>query len=254
MCFEGSMYTDLHCHLLWGIDDGPEDKSATLDMAYALSSLGFSAVAPSSHAQPHFPGRAEVARRRVEAQAALSEAGLGLSLYENAENFLDERFLEREMAQQGWHINGGPWLLVEVPFEAVVPALPDLVFRLRRQGSRPLFAHPERCAQFQPAGRAEEMVQLGAGLQLDLGSLTGRYGRPARKLAFRLLEAGLYTVAATDLHGPDGAEKWVSAAMRELSRAVGDEQLKRLMAENPAKIVRGDSLDERPSGPGSGRG
>lgn len=248
------MYTDLHCHLLWGIDDGPTDRSATVAMARALFSLGFSSVAPSSHAQPQFPDRAEVAERRVEAQAAIAEAGLSLALYENAENLLDERFLEREMAQQGWHINGGPWLLLEVPFEARVPALPDIVFRLRRRGSRPLFAHPERCAQFQSLERAEEVVQMGAGLQLDLGSLTGRYGKPARKLAYRLLEAGLYAVAATDLHGPDGAEKWVSEALRELYRAVGDAELKRLMAENPARIVRGESLDERPSDPGSGRG
>src|SRR3990172_6483081 len=28
----GAMYTDLHCHLLWGIDDGPEDPAATLSM------------------------------------------------------------------------------------------------------------------------------------------------------------------------------------------------------------------------------
>lgn len=248
------MYTDLHCHLLWGIDDGPEDRDTTLAMARALTSLGFSSVAPSSHAQPQFAERSQVTVRRAEAQAAIAEAGLTLALYENAENLLDERFLEREMAQAGWHINGGPWLLVEVPFEARVPALPDLVFRLRRRGARPLFAHPERCAQFQSQERAEEVVQMGAGLQLDLGSLTGRYGKPARKLAFRLLEAGLYSVAATDLHGPEGAEKWVSEAMRELSRAVGEEQLKRLMAENPARIVRGESLEDRLSGGGSGRG
>jgi protein-tyrosine phosphatase len=136
--------------------------------------------------------------------------------------------------------------LVEVPFEAIVPTLAELVFRLRRKGSRPLFAHPERCAHFEGKGRAEEVVRTGAGLQLDLGSLIGRYGRPARKLARKFLEAGLYTVAATDLHGPDGAQKWVSEAMRELSHAVGNTELERLMDANPARIVRGEALDDAP--------
>jgi protein-tyrosine phosphatase len=240
------MYTDLHCHLLWGIDDGPEDPAATLSMARALSALGFGAVAPSTHAQPQFPGRADVATRREEVRALLAEQGIALSLFEGAENMLDEQFLERELSDRGWHINGGPWLLVEVPFEAIVPTLAELVFRLRRKGSRPLFAHPERCAHFEGKGRAEEVVRTGAGLQLDLGSLIGRYGRPARKLARKFLEAGLYTVAATDLHGPDGAQKWVSEAMRELSHAVGNTELERLMDANPARIVRGEALDDAP--------
>ena len=137
------MYTDLHCHLLWGIDDGPEDPAATLSMARALSALGFGAVAPSTHAQPQFPGRADVATRREEVRALLAEQGIALSLFEGAENMLDEQFLERELSDRGWHINGGPWLLVEVPFEAIVPTLAELVFRLRRRGSRPLFAHPD---------------------------------------------------------------------------------------------------------------
>ena len=56
-----------------------------------------------------------------------------------------------------------------------LPALPDLVFRLRRKGLLPLFAHPERCAEFEKPGRAEEVAAAILFLASDEASfVTGQ--------------------------------------------------------------------------------
>jgi protein-tyrosine phosphatase len=238
------MYTDLHCHLLYGIDDGAKTAEESLAMARTLVALGFSAVATSPHARPQYPDADRVAERRAEVKALLDGNGVPLVLHEGAENFLDGEFLERELSGRGRHIASTSYVLVELPFEAAVPALPDLLFRLRRKGVRPLIAHPERCVEFERSGRAEEAVRTGAALQLDVGSLTGRYGKMAKKVSRRLLDAGLYAVGATDLHGPVGAEKWVGEAMRAVRSAVGESGEKRLLGENPARILRGEDLLE----------
>jgi protein-tyrosine phosphatase len=122
-----------------------------------------------------------------------------------------------------------------------VPALPDLLFRLRRKGVTPVLAHPERCAEFQELERAHEAVRLGALMQLDVGSLVGAYGKQAKKTALKMLEVKLYTLAATDLHGPEDAE-WLALGLQELERRVGKPGRDRLLQDNPARLLKGEEL------------
>ncbi len=238
-------YVDLHCHLLWDLDDGCETPEETLAAARLLVELGFSDAAPSPHAVPGLPSgdpaRAEA--RRAEAAALLEREGVPLALHANAENRLDEEFLAR--AGGAGRRGIGPtqrWVLVELPFRAAVPSLPDLVFALQRKGASPLFAHPERCVEFERAGRAEEVVRLGGALQLNAGALAGVYGRPARKVAERLLSEGLYAVASTDLHRADGVREWLDEALTALEKRAGTAALDRLLGENPRRILAGEDL------------
>jgi protein-tyrosine phosphatase len=183
------MFTDLHCHLLPDLDDGARDLGEAVAMARALVSCGFSAAAPSPHAGRGYPAEPKARERLEQLREELGRQKIGLELFPGAENYLDAELLENELAGRGRHVNETRYLLVETPYETVVPALPDVIFKLRRKGIRPLFAHPERCAEFQEKGRAEAAVNAGALLQLNLGSLWGRYGRSVRKVALRLLEA-----------------------------------------------------------------
>ncbi len=236
------MFTDLHCHLLWGIDDGPREAAGSVAIAKLLVSLGFGAVAPTPHALPQFASAAEAEARRLEVAGLLKKEGLSLELHLGAENRLDDEFLQAELSGRGRHLGQTPYVLVEAPYESVVPALPDLLFRLQRKGVRPVLAHPERCAEFQEPKRAEEAVRLGGLLQLDLGSLVGTYGKQARKTALKLLEDGLYAIAATDLHDAEVGGQWLPQAIKELERRAGKAGLQQLLAENPARLLRGEEL------------
>lgn len=238
-------FVDLHCHLLWALDDGCETPEETLAAARLLVELGFGDAAPSPHALAWMASgdAARAEARRAEAEALLAREGIPLALHANAENRLDEEFLARAGGEGRRGIGPtGRWVLVEVPFQAGLPALPDLVFRLRRLGARPLFAHPERCAEFERPGKAEEVVRLGGALQLNVGALTGVYGRTARKHAERLLSEGLYAVASTDMHRPEGVDEWLVEALAALEKRVGSIGLDRLLAENPRKILAGEEV------------
>jgi protein-tyrosine phosphatase len=237
---------DLHSHILWGIDDGCETPAETMAAARLLVELGFSDAAPSPHAVAGLPSGDQVraAARLADAEALLREGGIALVLHRNAENRLDEEFLAHADGEGRRGI--GPsqrWVLVEVPFEGSVPALPDLVFRLRRKSVLPLFAHPERCAEFERPGRAAEVVRLGGALQLNVGALAGVYGKGPRRLAERFLDEGLYAVAATDLHHAAGAHDWLGEALAALERRAGTEGLERLMGDHPRRILAGKELD-----------
>ncbi|HET9551613.1 MAG TPA: CpsB/CapC family capsule biosynthesis tyrosine phosphatase [Anaeromyxobacteraceae bacterium] len=236
---------DLHCHLLWAVDDGVETPEESVAGARLLASLGFTDVAPSPHAHPDAPSH-DVAlcdARRAELTVLLEQEGVKVALHRNAENRLDEAFLARAAGEGRRGIGATQrWALVELPFRAGVPALPDLVFRLRRLGVLPLFAHPERCVEFERPGAAEEVVRLGGALQLNAAALIGLYGKTARKVAERLLGEGLYAVAATDLHHAEGADEWIPEALDALEKQGGADAVDRLFDRNPHRVLAGEEL------------
>jgi protein-tyrosine phosphatase len=239
-------FVDLHSHLLWALDDGCQTPEETLAAARLLVDLGWRDSAPTPHAHPLFPSRdaSACAARLAEAQALLDREGVPLKLHAGgAENTLDAGYLERLAPEQRRGLGAtGRWTLVELPFRAPVPALPELLFHLARHSVRPLIAHPERCVEFEKPGRAEEAVRLGAALQLNLGALVGIYGRGVRKQAERFIDAGLYSVAATDLHHPEGAEEWLPEALDALDAYAGGAAVDRLCDVNPRRVLAGEEI------------
>jgi protein-tyrosine phosphatase len=237
-------FCDLHCHLLYGVDDGAKTLEDSLEMARALVELGFTQVAPSPHARPEYAPREQTEARLGEVRQALKSANIPLELAPNAENFLlDEHLFERLGTPEARLLGAGGYLLVEAPYTAPVTALPQMVFRMKLKGITPLIAHPERCLEFERPGRAAEAVKAGALLQLDIGALTGRYGGTAKKVARAILDDGLYAVGATDLHSPVGAREWVGKALEELKGRAGEQEFLALMRDRPLRILRGESLE-----------
>ncbi len=235
---------DLHCHLLPGVDDGARTPADALEMARALVAVGVSTVAVSPHARAGC-APVEVCVERLGAlRRALADAGVPLTLELGAENALvEDGFLDALGTPAARPIHRGPYVLVELPYAAPVPALPALVFQMTRRGVVPLFAHPERCLEFQRPGRAAEVVGLGARLQLDVGALSGRYGPVARRTARALLDDGLYSVAATDLHAPSDAQRWLERALSDLRDCAGEAAIDQLFRIAPGRILAGEPVE-----------
>lgn len=235
---------DLHCHLLYGVDDGAKTLEDSLEMARALVELGFSDVAPSPHNRPEYAPREAAETRRAEVQSALSAAAIPLQLSTNSENFLlDDRFVPTLGTSESRPIGAGRYVLVEAPYTSPVPALPEIIFRAKLKGVTPVIAHPERCMEFERKGRAAEAVRAGALLQLDIGALIGRYGPVAKKVARSLLDDGLYAIGATDLHSPINARDWVGKSLKELRSRSGEQAFSRLLEHTPRRILLGETVE-----------
>ena len=235
-----SGFTDLHLHLIPGVDDGARTLDDSLAMARTLVALGFERCAPSPHHRPEYASAAVALDGLEQTRVALAAAGIPLELHVNAEHFfLDEGLMALLPTARKL---GGNTLLVEAPYTTSLPLLPEIIFRMKIKGTTPLIAHPERCLEFEKKGRAAEAVHAGALLQLDLGALIGRYGKVAQKLAKGFLDEGLYAIAATDLHSPIGAELWVAEAIAALEKGWGAPSVQRLLGDNPLALLRGQPL------------
>ena len=84
-------YTDCHCHLLPGVDDGVRTMEDSLEMLAELSRLGVSQVWLTSHVMEDCPNTPESLNARFEElKHSIAQAGIQTpQLHLSAENMMD---------------------------------------------------------------------------------------------------------------------------------------------------------------------
>lgn len=235
----GLLLIDCHCHLLPGIDDGPQTLEESLAMARTLEGMGFAEV----HCTPHcIHGLYEnspdiVGERLAELQQVIRDEGLHLRLKPGMEYYLDSHFpayLENPQL-----LGASRLLLVEAPTWAEAEMVLDNLRRVVGGGYIPLLAHPERWSLLAAPGQGMgagslmarllrggkgspslellgELQRLGCLFQGNLGSFAGRYGKVVEKRAWAFLRAGLYSCVGSDSHPRPGLEEMLDTGLRRL--------------------------------------
>ncbi|HEY4428401.1 MAG TPA: CpsB/CapC family capsule biosynthesis tyrosine phosphatase [Solirubrobacteraceae bacterium] len=236
---------DLHCHALPGIDDGPDSIEGSLALARAAAEAGTGTLVATPHVSSRYPNDAATIELLVE-QLAERIAGeqIELTLLAGAEIAVTY-LVEIDPSHLGrLGLGGGPWLLVEPPFTAVVSGIDAIIRDLLRRGHRVLLAHPERCPAFRRDPRMlESLVAEGILTSITAGSLTGRFGGEVRRFSLALLEAELVHNVASDAH--DHRNRPPSIA-EELEAAGAGPLQEWLTEEVPAAILTGGEIPRRP--------
>lgn len=193
------MRTELHFHLLPGVDDGPRDHREAIELARLAVTDGTGRVVCTPHARlldfAQLPARVGALRDKLAAARVPLQITGGAELSPDDVPHLSER--ELELAAQG--PPGARWLLLEAPLFPTRPDLSDAAAQLRRRGYGVLIGHPERSATTSMADVAEQ-VDLGAVLQVNASSLVGAHGREVRKTAAALAGSSLPFMVASDAH------------------------------------------------------
>lgn len=194
--------TDIHCHILPGIDDGSPSVERSLELVERMQGWGIERIFASPHiTHGTFPNTAEtIGAARVALQEALDANGSTLQLSNSAENRLDELFDENHAAGRLITLPGDR-LLVENSFVQEPMGFDELMFKLQLEGFSPILVHPERYSfYYDHPERYEAIHNAGVELQINLLSLAGYYGKDEKRFAERLIDKGLVDYIGTDLH------------------------------------------------------
>jgi protein-tyrosine phosphatase len=160
----------------------------------------------------------------------------GVQVYRGAELSLDTA--TPDLSDARLRLAGGPFVLVEFPYFIVPPRSTRMIAWLVAQGWQPVLAHPERYSGFDPElDVAAEWRSAGARLQMNGGSVLGRYGETARRLALRLLARGWVDYLSSDYHAR-GAPR-IADYRAALVQQGGREQADLLMCTNPRRLLEG---------------
>jgi len=238
------LYTETHCHLLPGVDDGVKDWEGTR--------------------------RSLALARREKVRSLILTPHIRPEIYPNAPKGLEERFeewryeagagdLEVRLGCEAFFHHGLPdawsrgdllplddrsrYLLVELPSHYLPRGVSDVLYNLRLQGVEPVLAHPERLAFAQrDLGRLRKYAENETPFQVTTHSVTGALGAAAQKACLKILENGWGSVFASDAHAPDARPPMFREAVRFVSSRYGRKAARRLFIENPARLARGEGL------------
>ena len=191
-------FTDWHCHILPGVDDGVQTMDEALEILAEYERLGVKEVWLTPHVMEDIPNSTDGLRERFAELQAAYKGKVELNLA--SENMLDRLFEERLQKDDllPWG-KDGKHLLVETSYFNPPMGLNNILLRIKAKGYYPVLAHPERYI-YMRRDEYERLKSMDIKFQLNLFSLTGLYGKDVQKKANDLLKAGMYDYTGTDLH------------------------------------------------------
>ena len=231
--------TDIHCHILPGLDDGAQDISDTLQMARIAAQCGITHIVATPHC--NVPGEVEnyVGHAYMEAldytREAIREAHIPVQILSGMEVFVTFDLPDLIRREKILTLNHSDYLLIEFDFGEDPDFVDFMTDRLLEMKIRPVIAHPERYEfiKYDP-DFAMRLRMKGCLLQANKDSFLGKYGQGAERTSFALLRKGLINAVASDAHSPHHRTPDNKNAIHTLS---GDFDVRKLFSDNPKKII-----------------
>jgi protein-tyrosine phosphatase len=243
---------DLHCHLLPGIDDGPD----TLEDAIRLARHAVASGIEKSVVTPHIlwdrydNTLAGIREATVRFRAELAARHVPLEIGYAAEVRVGPdviSLVEEELLPTLGSVDGYRIVLLEFPGSHILPGSDKLVSWLLRHKIRPLIAHPERNREvLRDIDTIAPFVQVGCWLQVTAGSVCGVFGPHCQERARQMLERGWVRVLASDAHGMPARMPELERGRAAAEEIVGAAESWSLVRNRPAAITAGNP------GPGEG--
>lgn len=236
---------DIHCHLLAGLDDGPQSVDEALAMCQIAWAEGIRCVAATAHMSEDWPdvtgALIRVATRQLAAR--LREVQLPLSVYPSAEVIvrpdLDAAWLRGELLGVAGQRT---YLLIEFPPGAFFD-LRDTIRRLRQVGIRPILAHPERTiGLLRDSGAVAALIQEGCLLQVSSESLTGPPLDETTQVLKNWTRKGFVHFVGSDGHGSDHRVPRMAAAYEQVAHWAGRVVADRICSLHGLAVLEGRAL------------
>lgn len=237
---------DLHCHILPGIDDGPDTMEESLRMAATAIDDGITHVVATPHANSrHWFDFARVRQLRDDLQDQIGDRlkmATGCDFHVNPENLSLLRKKPRPFC-----INQRDYLLVEFNEISIPPAMDRTLHEMQLVGIRPIVTHPERNAILRThPERLRGWIRQGCFAQVTGGALTGAFGPAAQEKALQWIREGVVHFVASDAHNNGSRPLRLQPAYDVVANQFGEEKARALFLENPLAAFEGRDLPHTP--------
>jgi len=196
-----SLATDVHLHLLPGIDDGPKSIDESIKMIQQLQAIGYKRLIATPHVYwEYYPNtRKIILEKLLMLQAALEQANISMTIDAAAEYFLDDHFESLLAANELMTLDRTDCVLIECSMLEKNLKVREYLFQMQIQGYQPILAHPERYLYYQKSDY-QSLLEKGCKFQVNLLSVAGYYGRAVQKRADFLLKNKWCHFLGTDAH------------------------------------------------------
>lgn len=198
----GTFHTDMHSHLIPGIDDGSPDMETTVALIKEFVAMGYKKIITTPHVMCDFyKNTPEIILGGLKnVQEELQKQNINIPIEAAAEYNLDDG-LEELIENDKILTFGNKHVLFELPFMQEPRNYQEVVFKFQTKEYLPILAHPERYSYWHKNfEKYHEIKAQGVLLQLNLLSLTGHYSPEVKKIAERMVDEDLIDMVGTDCH------------------------------------------------------
>lgn len=232
---------DLHSHILPGLDDGAQNLQESLAIARMAVDSGITAMVATPHCSDD--RRQEVYEAWLLLRDALKEDGIPLRLFMGMEIFGTPETARMLYDGQLLTLNSSRYPLIEFSFRSDGEEETRILEDVCKAGFRPVVAHPERYLYVQenPAF-IDRWYRMGCLMQVNRGSLVGRFGHHARSMAAELISRGFATAIASDAHGVRMRTPWMADIKKLLAQEFSGAYARMLLRDNPKKIIKNEDI------------
>ena len=238
---------DIHTHVLPEVDDGAQSLEEACAMVEMSAANGITHLVATPHCNSLYPFSFERNRTLLAELAAATQGRLALSC--GCDLHVSNENLQRVLATpEAYTINQRNYLLVEFSDFGISSELAQQMHQLRLRGLVPVITHPER-NRLLSRGKfplLQQLMQMGCSVQVTAGSLSGRFGTWAQKVAHRLFAARMVHLVASDAHNTERRPPRLSEARAAVARLWGAEVAQAVFVDNPRAVVEGEPLPYSP--------
>ena len=198
------MKIDIHSHILPGIDDGAKTLEESVQLVTEMDGWGFERLTCTPHITKKFRNTPEIIQEKFEIlNNALSANGLSIDLRMSAEYRLNPETWPEILKSGQFMPIEDRYILMEFPINEPSD-MGDLdpmeeFLKVISLGLTPILPHPERYFYLQHDDLLR-YVDAGVKIQSNYGSLAGVYGSEVCKRAQALIDEGIVSFLATDMH------------------------------------------------------
>ena len=225
---------DIHCHILPGLDDGPETFEESIKMCQIAMSDGIEKIVAAPHVRRNtYNNISDNITTQTDAlNALLPMEGILLKVIPAADVRFEWDLLEQVMSGRMLMLGSNvQYLLLELPSELIPPNFTQVAHKLLLKGIVPIIPHPERNYDVQNnLRRLYDLVNLGVLVQVATMSLTGEFGVKVERTAKLILKHRLAHLIATEAH---------SIAQK----IIGNNEAEAMVTKNPQRILKGELVE-----------
>lgn len=238
---------DIHCHIMYGVDDGAKNKEQSCRMLELAYKEGIRNIILTPHYKMSYEDEEqEIIRRRFrKLQQHVQQKYEGMNLYQGNEILYYEGVAKDLMSGNAHSMAGSRYVLIEfmpgTPYSYVKNAVADML----RHDYTPIIAHIERYdCLLKDFDKVWELKERGALVQVNANSVMGKHGGKEKRFCRKLLKCGLVDFIATDAHRDDMRKPELAECAKWMVHRFGEEEARVLFEINPLKIIHNEEITE----------
>lgn len=235
-------YYDVHCHLLFGVDDGPEKMEESIAMLQREYKSGVRTVYLTPHYRKKmFESSPDVRMQNFEMLRAWAEQNLpDLKLHLGCEIHVSTEVVQDIRDGKCFTLGDTDFVLIEFRESAGKRYIIDRCHEVMNGGYCPIIAHAERCeALRENMELLQRLVGMGVYVQMNAGSIMGQAGLKSKWFCKKVMKRNLLHFVGSDAHNLKKQKPNLEKCARYLEKKMGADYRDQILILNPKEIIEG---------------